>query len=464
MKNMTVAEIAGILKGRLCQGDPEVRVGAVSIDSRRLASGQLFFALRGERHDGHDFIPAAVAAGAGGVVVDRLVTGIDPAVPVIQVANTLVALQELARYNRRAYRVPVIGVTGSSGKTSTKDLVAAALSRRMQVLKTTGNQNNEIGLPLTLLEMDDGHQAAVVEMAMRGPGEIAFLCDLARPTAGIITNIGEAHVERLGSVESIARAKGELLEAIPPEGFALLHRESPFMEREAARCRGRVYFFGFAEQAHVRALDIRPGGGGNRFKVRLPDGSEGDIYLPLPGRHNVLNALAAVGVAWALGVSLEDAARGLAAASLSPMRLEMVEKNGITIINDAYNANPASTGAALQVLAEMGAGRRIAVLGDMLELGREAFPGHRRVGAAVAAGAVDYLVTVGELGRIIATGAVEAGFPPGRVFAAASNTEAVDHLRPRLLPGDVVLVKGSRGMGMEQIVRELLEKVTSSTG
>lgn len=458
MKTMTLKEVAQAINGRLCQGDAGVRVRAVSIDSRSLAGGELFFALRGQRHDGHDFVPQALAAGAAGVVVERMVSALNPGAAVIHVDDTLAALQQLARYNREVYRVPVIGITGSSGKTSTKDLVAAALSRRFNTLKTTGNRNNEIGLPLTLLELNERFQAVVVEMAMRGMGEIAFLCRLARPTGAVITNIGEAHIERLGSVDNIARAKGEILEAIGPEGFAVLHRDSPYIRREAARCRGRVYFFGIGGEADVLGRDIRPEKGGNRFRVRVPDGGETEIHLPLPGRHNVENALAAVGVAWALGVSLEDIAAGLAGAVLTPMRLEIIDCRGLKIINDTYNANPSSTRAALQVLAETGTrGRRIAVLGDMLELGDEAQAAHRRVGGDAAAGVVDYLITVGNLARFMAEGALAAGMPGRCVFRCASKGEALEVLKDLARPGDVVLVKGSRGMRMEEVVQALVQ-------
>ncbi|MGB9803679.1 UDP-N-acetylmuramoyl-tripeptide--D-alanyl-D-alanine ligase, partial [Desulfofundulus sp.] len=347
-------------------------------------------------------------------------------------------------------------ITGSSGKTSTKDLVGAALSRRFKTLKTTGNMNNEIGLPLTLLELDECYQAVVVEMAMRGMGEISFLCHVARPTGAVITNIGEAHIERLGSVDNIARAKGEILEAIGPEGFAVLHRDSPYIWREAARCRGRVYFFGIGGDADILGLDIRHEKGGNRFRVRVPDASESEIYLPLPGRHNVENALAAVGVAWALGVPLEEIAAGLAGAVLTPMRLEVIDWQGLKIINDAYNANPSSTRAALQVLAETETrGRRIAVLGDMLELGEEAKGAHRRVGRD-AARVAQFLITVGDLAGFMADGALEAGMSGRCIFRCLSRSEAARILKDLVQPGDVVLIKGSRGMRMEEIVQALV--------
>ncbi|WP_245574289.1 UDP-N-acetylmuramoyl-tripeptide--D-alanyl-D-alanine ligase [Desulfovirgula thermocuniculi] len=454
---MTLGEIARAVEGELCRGNPDLRVRAVSIDSRTLSGGELFFALRGQRHDGHAFAARAVAAGAAGVVVEREVPDLPPGAAVIRVRDTLCALQQLARYHREAFKIPVIGVTGSSGKTTTKDLVAAVLARRFKTLKTTANRNNEIGLPLTLLELAEGHEALVVEMAMRGPGEIAFLCRLARPNGAVITNIGEAHLERLGSVDRIARAKGEILEAVPPDGFAFLHRDSPYIRREASRCRGRVYYFGLDGEADVLAENLRAVQGGCRFYLRLPSGEGGEVFLPLLGRHNVENALAAAGVGWALGVPFADIAAGLAGAELTPMRLEVVEfpGAGVKVINDAYNANPASTRAALSVLAEVGAGRRrIAVLGDMLELGEAGPESHRQIGS-LAAGVADYLVAVGDLAVHYVRGALEAGMPAGRAAHFASRGEAAAFLKEVIRPGDVVLVKGSRGMRMEEIYEEV---------
>ncbi|OAT81812.1 UDP-N-acetylmuramoyl-tripeptide--D-alanyl-D-alanine ligase [Desulfotomaculum copahuensis] len=450
MKKMSLGEAARAAGGRLCRGDAGREVASVCTDTRRLTPGQLFFALRGERYDAHQFVQQAVDSGACGVVVDRPVEIAGPAA-VIQVADTLAALQQLARYNRDNYRVPVIGVTGSTGKTSTKDMITAVLSGRFSTLKTTGNRNNEIGLPLTLLEMDGGCDAVVLEMAMRGPGEIAALCRVARPTAAVITNIGEAHFERLGSVDNIARAKGEILDAVPADGFALLHRESPFIEREAARCRGKVLFFGTAPGADIRAVDVRAEGTGSRFTLLLA-GAQVEVYLPLPGRHNVENALAAAGAGWMLGLPPAVVADGLARAAGGEMRLEIIRHRGMTIINDAYNANPASALAALDVLAETPARRRVAVLGDMLELGGRAVPGHRETGA-VAASRADYLVAVGELARHIVEGALTAGLPAGRLSLCPSNAAAVALLRGLLTEGDAVLIKGSRGMQMEEIVR-----------
>jgi len=454
VKPVSLEEIAGVTGGEIIRGGHRMVLKSVSTDTRKIKKGDLFFALAGEKYDAHNFLRQAAAAGAGGLVVERA-TGLPPGVPVIKVDGVLAALQALAAYHREKCAAAVIGITGSNGKTTTKDLVASVLEASMPVFKTPGNLNNEIGLPLTLLAMDDYCRAAVVEMAMRGPGEIDLLCRIARPDGAVITNIGETHLELLETVSNIAAAKGEILEHIAPDGFALLHDGSPYVRREARRCRGRVIFFGDGRTADLRAEYITPEGGGSRFSVVI-DGTSRAFYLPVPGRHNVLNALAAIGVGLEMGLDVDDIAGGLAAVSLTGMRLEITAGAGIKIINDAYNANPASTAAALQVLTETaGSRRKVAVLGNMFELGARAKPGHREVGALAAGLGTDCLLTVGDLAAEIAAGALGAGMPGQRIFRCQDNAGALEILDQLLQEGDVVLVKGSRGMQMEQIVRYL---------
>jgi len=346
MKPFTLAEISGITGGKIIQGNPDAVFRSVSTDSRNIREGDLFFALAGERYDAHSFLEEAAGAGAGGLVISRRVE-LPAGLPVLMVNDTLASLQVLAFNNRQSCDAAVVGITGSTGKTSTKDMVASVLAVRFNTLKTRGNLNNEIGLPLTLLAMDGDCQAAVVEMAMRGAGEIDALSRLARPNGAVITNIGETHLELLGTVSNIASAKGEILEHIPPDGFAVLNAESPFIRREAGRCRGKVVFFGIEQRADIMAVNIRPRGAGSRFRAVF-DGGDGEFYLPVPGRHNVMNALAAIGVGLEMGLSAEEIARGLAGVSLTGMRLEILEAGGLKVINDAYNASPASTRAALQ--------------------------------------------------------------------------------------------------------------------
>ncbi len=457
MKFLTVGEVYRAIGGRLLQGDEKVTVGRVCTDTRQIRPGDIFFALRGEKYDAHDFLDRAVDGGAAALVVSRKVAATS-GIPVILVKDTLTGLQELAAYNRRQFSIPVVGVTGSSGKTTTKDMVAAVLGTRFNVLKTRGNMNNEIGLPLTLLDLSAGHGAAVVEMAMRAPGEINSLCLLARPTCAVITTIGVAHLERLGSVENIARAKGEILDHIAPDGFALLPGDSPQARKQAGRCHGRVLYFGLEPGLDIYAENLRREGTGNRFTVVMSD-CRCEVSLPLPGLHNVKNALAAAGVGFMLGLTPEEVAVGLGRVTLSGMRSEIIEVENFTVINDAYNANPESARAALQLLEELaGKRRRVAVLGDMLELGEAAKEGHRQVGEAAARHGVELLVTVGELSRETAAGARGAGLNDAGVVTCRDNNEALEVLQNRVRRGDVVLVKGSRGMRMEEITSGLLKK------
>lgn len=460
MITITADKIAAITGGLLL-GPGDVTIAGVSTDTRQIRPGDLFLALRGERYDAHDFLHQAVEAGAGALMVSRPLEAA-PGVPVILVDDTLAGLQALAAHVRRQFTIPVWGVTGSSGKTTTKDMVAAVLASGWQVLKTRGNFNNEIGLPLTLLDLTPQHGAAVVEMGMRGPGEIDALCRLARPTGAIINQIGVAHLGRLGSVENIARAKGEILEHVPAHGWALLPGANPLARAQAHRCKGQVLYFGLEPGLDIYARDVCREGSGNRFQVVMGN-KTCDIYLPLLGEHNILNALPAVGAGLLEGLTPAEVAAGLSRLVLSGMRTEILAAGPYTIINDAYNANPDSTCAALQTLAEVAAGgdaqRKVAVLGDMLELGDEAGSGHRRVGAAAMQHGVGLLVTVGELSRETAAGARQAGGKPQTIISCARNDEALERLQQVLRPGDVVLVKGSRGMQMEQIVQGLLAAV-----
>lgn len=462
MRSCTLGEIAAAVGGLVKQGDPERVIARVATDTRTLCPGDLFFALRGGRFDGHDFAGRAAETGAAGVVVSREVR-LPSSVAVIAVGDTLAALQALAAWNRSSLDIPVVAVTGSTGKTTTKDLIAAVLGRRWPVAATRGNYNNEIGVPVTLLDLDEKTRAAVIEMGMRGPGEIDFLSRLVRPSAAVITNIGEAHIERLGSVENIARAKGEVLEHLPPEGFALLHAESPHLREQAGRTRARVLYFGEDPGAHYSLAAYRPEAGGCVFEASCRGGRY-TFRLGLAGKHQALNALAAVGVGMELGLEPAEIAAGLAEARLSPMRQAVIRAGELTVINDAYNANPASMKAALGLLGEMAGGRpRVAVLGDMLELGPRAAGGHREVGAACAALGLDLLVTVGERARLIAAGAVEAGMDPARIIRCTANPEAAAVLRERLSGREIILVKGSRGMRMEEIVAALTGAGTEST-
>lgn len=466
-----------IIGGNILWGQvlPAAEVCGVSIDSRKVQKGDIFFALPGEKTDGHAFVKSALQAGAVGAVVKHWPDNLDKSrlkeeadgvndlkstggPLIIQVDDGLKALQTLASWYRKQFSIPVIGVTGSTGKTTTKDLIAAALSKRLSVLKTEGNYNNELGVPLTLLNLSDEHQAAVVEMAMRGQGEIAELCSIATPTMGVITNIGKTHQELLGTQENIALAKGELLESLlQVEGWAVLNNDDSWQHFLRKRYNDlKTINYSIKQSATIYARNIQLHGLiGSTFQVQLPQ-VEGEIQVPVPGLHNVYNTLAALGVGWLLGLHLEEMAAGLADIQLSSMRLEI--KNGYretTLINDTYNANPDSMRSALEVLSIAGGKRKVAILGDMYELGDYTEAGHLEVGKEVAKKEISLLVTVGKLAEGIAKGARKAGLADERVKAVWDKESAIKIVKEYLEPGDVVLVKGSRGMRMEDIIKFL---------
>jgi UDP-N-acetylmuramoyl-tripeptide--D-alanyl-D-alanine ligase len=417
----------------------------------------LFIPLVGERFDGHRFLAGALAAGAAGALVAvpagqpvaaRLAeVGLAQAGAfLVAVPDTLAALQRLAAYYRRRFTLPVVGVTGSVGKTSTKDLIAAVLRTRWRTVATRGNYNNEIGLPLTVFTLEAGTQAACFELGMRGFGQIRELAAIVQPTVGVVTNVGETHLELLGSRENIARAKAELVEALPVDGVAVLNADDPRVAAMAARTRARVVRYGLLPPGELpEARGFTAVTGGQRFSVDLA----------VPGVHNVANALAAAAVGLALGLDPAAVAQGLAQARLTEMRLQPERGlGGYLVINDAYNASPASVRAALATLLESRTGgEAVAVLGDMLELGEGSAEAHRQVGAHAAALGVDRLLGVGPLSEHTVAGARAAGLR--RAESCRTTAEAALVLAETLRPEDVVLVKGSRGMHMEEIVRQL---------
>ena len=413
----------------------------VSTDTRTLGRGDLFVALVGKEADGHQFIPQALRAGAAGLIVSQpVVASLDT--PVLRVPDTEVAYGLLARHWRDRFSIPVVGVTGSVGKTTVKEMLALALSPLGLVLKTAASQNNETGVPKALLQLTSEHKAAVVEMGMRGSGQIAYLCGIARPTVGVLTVIADNHLELLGSRDAIADAKGELLESLPADGLAVLNADDPYEPRLRAKTAARVVFYG--EGGEYAAGNAVRTDNGWQFTVRGVD-----VTLNALSRHDIGNALAALAVADALGVSLEAAAHALRSYIPPPMRMEIVKTDwGGTVLNDAYNAAPASVGSALETLAAHPGRRKVAFLGDMRELGAGAESAHRELGTVIdSLGGLDALYTVGDL----------AGNIPHAARRFGNSDEATAFARESLspLPGDVILVKGSRAMAMERIVAAL---------
>jgi len=447
-----LTEIAEIIAGRL-QGQPSVEPPTgVSTDSRTLQRGELFFALPGEQFDGHDFAVAALQAGAAAAVVSRQLPGVPGEAPLIEVEDTRRAYGRLGCWYREQSKAQVIAITGSTGKTTTKSLLAGILSRQGPTLVAPGTENNEIGVPRTLLRLTAEHRFCVLEFGMRGPGEIAYLAEISHPEIGVLTNIGTSHLGRLGGRETIAQSKAELLQALPPEGRAILNADDFFFGLLQEMCTCPVLSFGLSPQADVWAENIELLGlEGSRFVLCL--GAEClDIELPLLGEHNIGNALAAAAAAWAATGLTTGVQEGLGQAKSEPMRGEVVCLPGLlTLINDTYNASPTSVAAALNLLASL-PGRKVLVLGDMLELGEFAEEEHRQVGELAANRGVAWLVAVGPGAAGAAEAAGEAGLATNSVADAAA---ALSVLREGLQPGDVILVKASRRLALEQVVQGL---------
>jgi len=451
MVEITLDMLLAATGGRVLRGHPPAAFFGVSTDTRTLRAGALFVALKGEQFDGHQFVEEAFAQGAGAAVVSL---GIAATGALILVEHTLKALGAIAGAHRAALPVQVVAVTGSTGKTTTKDMIAAILSLGGATARTPGNFNNEVGVPLALLALDQSHRTAVVELAMRGRGEIAYLAGMAKPQVGVITNIGVSHMELLGSRETIAETKAELVAALPANGTAVLNADDDFLGFLKARTRAKVVSFG-TKTADVRASDVVIGADGQaRFRLTGWWGEQ-QITLKAAGRHHVLNATAAAAAAMSAGAKQEWVEAGLTAFEAGDMRGQIVAAPaGYTVIDDSYNAAPDSMRAALELLMDLPGERKWAVLGDMKELGKMTVAWHHQIGELAAAMGVAGLVTVGALGRHIADGA-RPGMAGREVIEAENNGDAAREIASRVKPGDVVLVKGSRAMRMEEIVHAL---------
>jgi len=453
MIRMDVRTIAEITGGHLMQNGASVELQGFSTDSRMLQPGELFIPLRGDNYDGHDYMNQAIQNGAAACLSEEMIGGL--LVPVIKVNDTLKALGDLAAAMRRQFAGPVVGITGTSGKTTCKEMLAAILESKGPGLKSAGNFNNLIGVPLTLFGLQPEHRWAVIEMGMSERGEIARLAEIARPNIGVITNVGAGHLENFDGISGVARAKGELFISLPSDGIALINADDPEVSMLPVANGVRKILFGTGKEADIRAENISGHNGAVSFDLVL-DGDVKRVIMSLPGRHNVGNALAAAAAAHVIGVGLQEIVAGLETFKPCPGRMELIGlPDDIVVLDDSYNANPLSVHAALDALHDLdSAGRRVAVLADMLELGPTAPELHHQIGT-LAAERVDWLFTYGTLAAEIARGAAAAGLPEERIFVAQSHDELAAHLLELLQAGDRVLVKGSRGMRMEKVIDAL---------
>jgi UDP-N-acetylmuramoyl-tripeptide--D-alanyl-D-alanine ligase len=475
----TVSEILAITGGTLIQPGTAAYLAGVNTDSRSCRPGELFIPLKGERHDGHDFIAGALARGAMGVLVENVAQppsavkkplralgeqrrapvppSLPPEVTVIAVSDTLTALGDLAQAWRARFRLPVVAITGSCGKTTTKEMTAAVLSRAFRVHRNELNLNNLIGLPLTVLGLGEVHDAAVVELGMNAFGEILRLTRIANPTIGVLLNVYPAHTEGVGDVAGVARAKGELVEALAKDALLIYNTDDPWLAGLARDFPGRALGFGLKVEADLQARQRLPQGRrGQSAQVHF-QGRTWPLVLKTSGLHMLYNALAATAVGLALGLAPEETAAALSEFSPVMRRSQVLTlPSGVHLLNDCYNANPGSMAMALKTLAELrDAGRTAAALGDMLELGESSLECHRELGRQAALTGLDLLVVYGNFRQEVAAGAREAGLGPERIVLVETHGAGAGALKEFLKPGDWLLVKGSRAMRMEQVIEAL---------
>jgi len=450
MNSLPLSQIAQLAGGSISSGDQTVVVNKVSTDSRTLKSSELFVALRGENFDGHNFVESAAQIGAVGAIVESTWNGEIPKnFALIRAKDTLQAYQDLAANYRKSLTLKVVAITGSNGKTSTKDFTAAVLAHRFRVTKTEGNFNNHVGLPRTILEATSADEIGVWEIGMNHPGEIATLAKVAAPDVAIITNIGVAHIEFMGSREKIAEEKAALAEAVGADGTIILNADDLFTKTIASRVRRKVILAG-TNSGSIQAAEITQSGTGTDFTI-LEGAHRCRAQLSVPGLHMVQNALLAVAAGRAFGLSLEECAAELVAAPLTRARSQIKDIGGVQFLDDSYNANPDSMKAALRTLVELDAdGKRIAVLGEMRELGDQSERGHREVGETAAALKIDQLIAIGDIAAAIADAAGQAGLR--KTTIVKSTSEAAEVLGEIAAPGDLVLIKGSRAARTEEVI------------
>ncbi|MCY8519559.1 UDP-N-acetylmuramoyl-tripeptide--D-alanyl-D-alanine ligase [Bacillus atrophaeus] len=454
MIKRTVKKIAEMVKGTLTDSAYEnIVIQGVATDTRKLEKNQLFVPLTGENFNGHTFVGQAFENGVSAVLWNKSEPNPPQDQAVILVDDTLAALQELSKAYLQELGTRVIGVTGSNGKTTTKDMLHAVLQTQFRVHKTEGNFNNHIGLPLTVLSMPEDTEVAVLEMGMSGKGEIDLLTRLANPEAAVITNIGESHMQDLGSREGIAEAKLEITNGLKKDGILIYIGDEPLLNKRSYSCRTKT--FGADEGNDYQLKDVKQTEDGTHFSIK---GIEKTFFIPVLGKHNVLNAIAAFAAGIHFGITLENAAKGLSGLKVTGMRLELLKsESGISIINDAYNASPTSMKAAIELIESMeGYGKKMLVLGDMLELGDLEQEFHTECGAVINPAAIDYVFTYGKLGAFIAAGA-HRHFDQERVSHFSDKTKLLQAVAEKAEKGDLILFKASRGMKLEEIVKDLMK-------
>jgi UDP-N-acetylmuramoyl-tripeptide--D-alanyl-D-alanine ligase len=456
-----LGELLAATRGELVRLGSRLHFPGVTTDTRAIEPGEVFVAIRGATHDGHDHVGDAVGRGAGAVIVERTVAGIwadqPPDCSLVAVRESLAALGDLAAYHRRRRQARVLAVAGSNGKTTTKEMAAAILREAFgadAVLHTRGTQNNLVGLPLTLLRLGEAQRVAVLELGMNGPGEVWRLAEIAAPDVGVITCVAPEHLEGVGSLHGAAEAEAELFRRLRPSATAVVNADDPLVVAAGTAFPGRTVSFGTGGQVRAEGLVDR-GLEGSAFRLRI--GAErAEVRLPVPGRHNVGNALAAAALASLAGAPIDAVRRALERFEPPSMRMQVVRlAAGITVINDAYNANPASMAAALQTLAASAAARRVAVLGEMRELGDHTEAAHEELGRVAGATGLDLLIAIGPHAGLVQAGALAAGLPAERVIVTAEHAEAGERLRAECRAGDLVLLKGSRGAALESVLAHL---------
>jgi UDP-N-acetylmuramoyl-tripeptide--D-alanyl-D-alanine ligase len=458
---ITAVEIVDCLGGELVQGSRNRIFHGFSSDSRNMEKDCLFWALKGEKYDGHDFVSQALGNGAAGAVVRK---GFEPVIPmdeeaaIIAVGDTLRALGDLAAWWRHQHEALIVAITGSAGKTTTKEMVAAILAMRGETLRNPGNFNNLIGMPVTLLSLEAKYRYAVLEMGMNRPGEIGRLTEIADPEVGLITNVAPAHLEGLGTLEGVAKAKTELIEKMSNRATAVLNGDDRVLMQAAAPFRKKTLFFGLGPKNDVRVENVRGlGRKGSSFEI-CHEGRMFTVHLKVPGLQQVHNALAAAAIALHLGVGSEEVAEGLGRFQTIKGRFAVTElPNGVILVDDTYNCNPLSLRAAMDSLKTLAQGRKVIVgLGEMLELGDETLKAHLEAGAMVAELGAVFFVTLGEHGDVMIRGALDKGFPEKMALKAADRDEMEQSIRAKMRKGDVVFLKGSHGVGLDKVAERLM--------